>query len=233
MKSLALISALACSGCFTTWAGMQAGGRSLAWDEQPREETVPLPAVEERLTITLPPSNGKVELTCTTSQRANETVYRAAYRYGSGWKKATALAFVTEAAAATLFLLTADREEPAGYAYGGFFALDALGTAALFFAPRKEQFSRSERTVNTPVRDDCPDGLMLEIAGTTFPVDAAGRIGEAGEVALDDWMKQRTGAVLVSLAGRTQELRIPMAATAYSTSTTLSVPVGTLTAVAE
>jgi len=35
--------------------------------------------------------------------------------------------------------------------------------------------------VITPLRSDCPDGLVLEIGGDSFPVNAAGRLGELGE----------------------------------------------------
>ena len=239
MKSLALIIALACSGCFATWAGMQAGGKSLAWEESLREESVPLPATDERLVVSLAPgaaAGDAATLTCKSAQYARETVYRSSFRYGKGWKKATALAFVTEAALATGFYFAAQSStEPAdrfsGKVYAGLFAVDALGTAALFLVPRKERFARTERDATTPLREDCPEGMTLEIAGTTYPVDAAGRIGDAGDVALDDWMKTRTGTVLVGYAGRVSELRMPI--TGVTTSTVLSVPVGTLTALAE
>lgn len=252
MKSLALIVALASSGCFSTWAIGQASGKSLAWDEQKREETVPLPATEERLTIAVP-LQGSLTLQCKSMQVARESVYRSSFRYGKGWKKMTALAFAAEAAAGTALLLTADREHAQEYAYGGFLALDALGTAALFFVPRKDQFTNTERDAITTIRDDCPDGLTFEIAGNSFIVDAAGHIGDAGEVALEDWMKAPTGALLVTLAGRTTELRIgdaercsflrdrdPQAACTGNVApvvrdafTVLQVPLGTLTAIAE
>ncbi|HEY5947994.1 MAG TPA: hypothetical protein VIV40_21005 [Kofleriaceae bacterium] len=258
MKSLALLFAVACSGCFSTWAVTQASGRSLAWDEQPREETVPMPASEERLTIAMP-LQGELALSCKSTQQARETVYRSSFRYGSGWKKATALGFVTEALLGTALYIAgqhATDSEDHGMSSklaGGFFAVDAIGTAALFFVPRKDKFSRSERDSSTPLRKDCPEGLTLEIAGNTFAVDAAGRIGDAGEVALDDWMKAPTGALLVGFAGRTTELRVsdaeqcswlvardPMHAckqrmypTMREAYATIGVPVGTLTALAE
>ncbi len=235
MKSIALIIALACSGCFTTWAAMQAGGRSLAWDENAREESVPLPATDELLTVSLS-MQGRPSLSCKAAQHARETVYRSSFRYGKSWKKAMALAFVAEAAFATgMYFGTRSSEKPedrlAGKVGAGFFALDAIGTAALFFAPRKETFSHVERDANTQLREDCPEGLTLEIAGTTYPVDAAGHIGEAGEVALEDWTNARTGTLLVGYAGRVNELRPP--AYGGSTSTTLFVPLGTLTAIAQ
>ncbi|HEX5061073.1 MAG TPA: hypothetical protein VFV99_17025 [Kofleriaceae bacterium] len=228
MKSLALLLAIACSGCFSTWAGMQAGGHSLAWDENKREETVPLPATDERLVLALP-LHGDAALSCKSAQHARETVYRASFRYGSGWKKATALAFVTEAAIATAYALAGNRDDPRTYVYGGFFAIDAVGTAALFFVPRKDRFAKTERDVATPLREDCPEGLTIEIAGTTYPVDAAGKLGEAGELALEDWLKAPTGELLASYAGRTTRLMVePQQALGV-----LAVPLGTLTALAE
>jgi hypothetical protein len=225
----AVILALACSGCFTTWAATQAGGVSLAWDEQAREETVPQAASEERLTVTLP-LQGDVALTCKSAQHARETVYKSSFRYGRGWKKATALAFVSEAALASVMLLAGDRDNPKTYVYGGFFGVDAIGTAALFFVPRKERFTTTERAVATPVREDCPEGLVVEIAGTSYPVDAAGHLGDAGEVALEDWQKAPSGELLVSFVGRTAKLVPSLGQQAFAS---LAVPVGTLTALTE
>ena len=236
MKTLALLCMLASTGCFTTWAGGQATGHSFAWDENVRQETVPLPAREEHLDVKLP-LNGDTQLACSSTQIAAETVHRSSVRYGRGWKKAMAIGFVTEAAIAGLFVLAGDRNDVRTHMYGGLFALDAVGTGALAFVPRKERFTHNDRNVATIVREDCPEGLVLEIAGTSYPVDAAGHIGEAGEVAFEDWMKTRTGALLLSLGGQATEIRIPttvpgtlQAPTAY---TTLVVPVGTLTALAE
>lgn len=260
MKSMMIMLALATSGCFSSWAIGQASGRSLAWDENLREETVPLPGVQERIAIGLPLGprqlGAEIALSCRSAQHARDAVYRSSFRYGKGWKKATATMFLTEAALATAILLAGDRDQPKTYAYGGFFALDAIGTAALFFAPRKESYRRTEVDTRTPLREDCPDGLTLEIAGNTFAVDAAGRLGDAGEVALDDWMKAPAGALLVGLAGRTTELRVsandqctwlrardPQHACSTTTLTTsasqarevyavIEVPVGTLSVVA-
>ena len=86
-----------------------------------------------------------------------------------------------------------------------------------------------------------------------FPVDAAGRLGELGESALDQWMAAPTGSLQVSLDGRSMLLVIganeqcawnrahhpdqPQACGAYgalprAASASIAVPAGTLTAIA-
>ena len=158
----------------------------------------------------LGPRPGPFELGCTTVQRAEDTVYRSAYRYGKKWKYGTAAMFVLEAAAASLYLLAGDREKPEHLLLGGFLGLDALGTAALFFAPRKEIYRSDVKPAVATIRTDCPDGLVLEIAGESYPVDAAGRIGELGFAALDEWMlaDAPAGTVQLALDGRVIPLQL-------------------------
>lgn len=163
-------------------------------------------------------------LTCSTKQYARDRVYHSAFRYGSRWKKMTGIAFLLEAALAATFLLLDDNRDTSdpmtandrsGLLAGGFLAIDAIGTAAIFFIPRKEVFTVAEKAITTPIREDCPDGLALEIGGTSFPVDAAGRIGEIGEAALDDWMRAPSdapgapgGALALTFEGRAMPLRV-------------------------
>lgn len=223
-------------GCFTTWTVTQLAGGARAWDEQVREEAVPQAGLEERLAVELPlglayppppPAPGAtatapattspsapasaaeplpLALTCRTTQRGTDLVYRSGFRYGSRWKKTTAAMALLEGAAAAAFLLASTDPSAASLVYGGYLAVDALGTAAIFFIPRKEIYRRDLRPVVTPVRDDCPDGLILDIAGEAYPVDAAGRLGELGELALDDWMQAPTGPLRLELAGQATEL---------------------------
>lgn len=255
---------LGTTGCFTSWALTQGTGSQRVWDENVREETVPLPGVEERLVVTLPLALEIVDtsgirtskpfaLECKAEQQARDAVYHSAYRYGSRWKKGTALMFVLEGALATTFLALGKREDPREVLAGGFLALDALGTAAVFFAPRKEIYRRDEKPITTALRTDCPDGLVLEIAGDSFPVNAAGRLGELGDVALDAWMESLTGSIAMTYEGRSFPLTIGVneqcawnrahhpettrACPAYggfptTVSTWISVPAGTLTTVA-
>ncbi|NVB84041.1 MAG: hypothetical protein HOV81_37040 [Kofleriaceae bacterium] len=180
---------LTSTGCFTTWATTRLAGKSAAWDEKVREETVPLPGISERLVVALPLNAETFRLECHSMQSAKDAVYRTAYRYGSGWKKGTAIMFLLEAAVGTALLATSANEKPGNVAIGAFFAADALGTGVLFFVPRKEIYRRDEKPVTTDIRSDCPDGLVLDIAGEQFPVDAAGRIGEIGNAAFDAWLE--------------------------------------------
>jgi hypothetical protein len=245
MRALAL-AALAASttGCFTGWVTTQAVGGAKFLDEGVREQAVPQDGVEERLAVSIPlayeydeapagtsPSPRErtprpFALTCSTRQYAQDRVYHSAFRYGSKWKKTTAISFLVEAALGAAFLLidrNRDLSDPeqandrTGLLVGGFFALDAIGTAAIFFIPRKEVFTVEDKAVMTPIRDDCPEGLVLEIGGTSFPIDALGGIGELGEVALDEWMRatddsapgaSSAGALALTFEGRAMPLRV-------------------------
>jgi len=254
--TFALATALASGGCFTTWVATQATGTQALWDEGVREEAVPLPGIEERLVLKLPaPTTSTTTTTTSTSpgaqvtpaepppfalecrveQQGRDAVYHSAFRYGSRWKKQTAIAFAVEAALGAVALLTASEESPNGYVYGAFLAADALGTAATFFIPRKEVYRVDEKVATTAIRSDCPDGLTLTIGQDTFPVDAAGRIGELGEAALAEWRAPAPrdptlpawqaaprAPLLATFDGRTVELRTGIAAS-------ISVPPGTLT----
>ncbi len=271
--TVSLLSML--SGCFSFWGLSQLTGTQSAWEQNVREESVPMPGVDESLVVTLPlgfeyepvPYRSSTDTTpppapvvkpfaiaCSANQRGRDTVYRSAFRYGSRWKKLTAISFLAESAIAAAVLLGGDRSTPKTQLWGGFFAIDAIGTAAIFFIPRKEIYRKDEKTVITPIRNDCPDGLMLELGGDSFPINAAGELGELGDAALDQWMAAPTGALQVSLDGRTTLLfvganeqcawnrahhpELTQRCGAYGqvlpreASGSLSVPLGTLTGVA-
>ncbi|MBA3500307.1 MAG: hypothetical protein M4D80_01090 [Myxococcota bacterium] len=196
---------LATSGCFSSWAITQASGNQRILDERVRAEHVPVPGVHERLGVSMPlapeykivPAGVATEplpfaLRCRSTQTATDTVYRAGFRYGSTWKKVTALMLALEAGIAAAAYFGGDPTKPGTQVAVGFFGLDALGTAALLFVPRKEIYRRDVEPVVSTLRTDCPAGLLLDVAGETFPVDAAGRIGELGEAALDAWMRAPT-----------------------------------------
>lgn len=212
------------SGCATSWIATQASGGQRLLDEDIHEVHVPQPGVTERLTVTLPlappvtqtaqPAAQPVTpappaplaLTCAIDQSGHDLVYHQAFRYGSGWKKVAAVAFVVEAAAGAAFLLTASDKDPGGYVYGGFLAIDAAVTAPLIFIPRKEIYRTDDLPVTTAVRNDCPEGLALEIGVDTFPIDARGTLGELGETALGEWMKAPNGPLRVDIAGQARDL---------------------------
>lgn len=224
---------LATSGCFSSWAITQAAGGQRILDEGTREERVPMPDVRERLHVTMPlapqfrrvdaPATGATTdarltvadepqpfaLECRSTQTASDTVYRSGFRYGSTWKKVTAVMFAIEAGLAAAYYFGSDRDKPGNQLATGVLAADALGTAALFFVPRKERYGRDVEPVYSQIRSDCPAGLILEVAGETFPVDAAGRIGEVGEAALDGWMRAPSPApVRLTFQDRVIDLRL-------------------------
>lgn len=224
--ALAVAAALAGSGCFTTWSISQATGHPEIWDEKVREENVPMPGFTERLTVTVPliiemepakvatlttPATGPtplpLTLQCKAEQFGKDAVYHSAFRYGSSWKRNAGIMFLLEAGAAAAFLL-AGEEQSSDIVWGALLAADALGTGVIFWLPRKEVFRRDVKGVRTPLRSDCPESLTLTVGRDTFAVDAAGRIGEAGELALDDWMQQPSGPLLLTLEGRSHEITL-------------------------
>jgi hypothetical protein len=229
MKSLGLCLVLVVSstGCFSTWATLQATGHPGAADENVREERVPQPGVREHLTVSIVDGQFK----CTASQQATDIVYHSGYRYGSRWKKSAALMFVAEAALATA-LYFSNPDDPSKrmtYLVGaGFFALDAIGTGVIAFIPRKEIYREKTVAVTTPVRDACPENLSVQIAGETYLIDAAGRIGELGDAALAEWSRTPNSELVVDFSGRTSPLR----SDGLLRVAVFDVPAGTLAATA-
>jgi hypothetical protein len=221
---------LALAGCATTWITTQATGTQRVWDEGVNEVHVPQPGVEEHIVVTMPLTSAAIgsaaqplALTCAVDQTGRDLVYHQAFRYGSRWKKMTALAFVLEGALGAALFLSASNDKPDGYVYGGFLGLDAVLTAPLIFIPRKEIYRTDDVAVTTPVRGDCPDGLALEIGGDSFPVDASGHLGDLGDAALAQW---KPGApIRATIAGQERDLVCgPQTCT-----TTIPVATGTLT----
>jgi hypothetical protein len=193
--------AAAAAGCATTWTVSQIAAGRPPIDENAREEAVPIPGVEERLEVVLhlsgrpppltasssgqtaapqQPTHGPLEIDCAVTQHGRETVYRAATRYGKSWKKWTAAFFLLEGLAGSLLLLAGD-DSAGRIGWGVYLAVDALGTGALFFAPRRDVYEQKEREVVTRVREDCPAGLLVEVDGRVVPVDAVGGVGDLGQ----------------------------------------------------
>ena len=228
MKSLSIVLVLVLSstGCFSTWATLQATGHPGAADENVREERVPQPGIREHLTVSIVDGQFK----CTSSQQATDIVYRSGYRYGSRWKKGAALMFVTEAALAAA-LYFANPEDPSkrmSYLLAaGFLAADAVGTGVIAFIPRKEIYNEKTVAVTTPVRNVCPDGLAVQIASETYPIDAAGRIGELGDAALAEWSRTPNSELVIEFGGRTSPLR----SDGMLRAAVFDVPAGTLASV--
>jgi hypothetical protein len=224
LMTIALAAQL--TGCATGWIATQALGTQKTLDEGVREVTVPVAGVQERLAVSMPlaieyaptaattaqPSTTPstplpFALTCRTEQRAKDVVYHSAFRYGKRWKWTSGLMALAEGALAAL-MLSAGTERPGYVVGGGVLALDALVTTGLFFIPRKEIYRHEERTAITPVRSDCPEGMTLAIGADKFPVDAAGKLGEVGDAALDAWMSAPTGPLLLEVAGQTRRFEV-------------------------
>ena len=232
VSGLGLALALASSGCFTSFVAVQASGHPEILDESVRESAVPLGGPREELHVRMPlaieydaptpapattggtgatPSAPAVarpfQLSCTVTQRGQDTVYHAAFRYGHTWKWATAIMFAVEAGAAAL-TYASNSSDPGTQLGAALLAADAIGTGVIAFAPREEIYRSEVKPVDTLVRTDCPDGLALDVGGEPFAVDAAGRLGELGTTALADWMRSPHGALRLTLGG--QEVPLPI-----------------------
>ncbi len=241
---LALALAAQLSGCATSWIFIQSTGTQSALDEDNHEVRVPQPGATEHLVVrmpvapeyeAIPASNGQptsrgkllpFAFKCARSQAGQDLVVRHAYRYGHTWKKTAILGFILEGALGALGLLSASNEKPTGYLWGGYFALDAVLTLPLIFIPKKEVRAESRIEVTTPLDDSCPEGLALEVAAKSFPINAAGRISADAERELAAWKSQPNGPLELSFLGQRRELRIYGG---IDPSVELPVPVGTLT----
>jgi hypothetical protein len=223
---LALALAAQLSGCATSWFVIQGTGSQTALDEDNHEVRVPQPGFTEHLIVqmpiateyeTTPGVNGAPAVRgkplpfafkCSRTQTGQDVIVRHAYRYGGGWKKGVIVAVLLEGAVAALGLLSATQDKPAGYIYGGFFALDAVLALPLIFIPRKEISAEGRVTVNAQLDDSCPEGVAVELAGRSYPINAAGRITAAAERELEQWRSQPSGPLEVSFSGQRRELRI-------------------------
>lgn len=224
---LALVLVLT-SGCFSSWAVTQAVGGQRVLDERTRTERVPLDDARERMHVLMPfAATQPYAFECRTTQTATDEVHRSGFRYGATWKKVAFAMFALEAGAAAAIYFAADLEKPENVAWAGFFAADALGTAVIGFAPRKELYRRDAVPVHTSIRTDCPDGIRVELGAETFALDATGRIGELGDAALETWRRDLSAPPARVIYGdRALDVRIGMSAT-------FEVPLGALTSLAE
>jgi hypothetical protein len=218
------------SGCFTSWAITQATGGQRILDEKTRIERVPLDDAKERLHVLMPFTAVATEpyaFQCLSTQTATDAVHQSGFRYGSAWKKVALVMFVLEAGVAAATYFAADMERTENQLAVGLLGAEALGTAALVFAPRKEIYRQETKRVYSTIRRDCPDGIAVELAGETFPIDPAGRIGELGEAALEAWRREPASApARITYDHRTYDVRIGMSAV-------FEVPLGTLTSLVE
>ena len=232
---IVLAMAVASSGCAFTWGASQIGQGRPPFDENARSESVPLPGVLESLIVNVhfsgrpvvtqssstgsaqqtpsappfpaQPVNTELVVDCQVVQSGREKVYRAATRYGKGWKYVTATMFVLEGALAALYILS-DESKPQQVIGGWLLAADALGTGALFFVPSRDVYETKVNTTLTPVRSDCPEGLTLELAGRQVAVEANGEIGDLGAALLKEQMERSNTPVRVSLGQNSADVFI-------------------------
>lgn len=226
LTALGLALAVASTGCATTWAISQAAAGRPPIDENAREEAVPLPGVEEQLEVVLhfsgrpipqpagtsssttapkPRTDGPLELDCKVTQHGHETLYRASTRYGKSWKKWTAVFFLLEGLSGAALLAFGDNSA-GNLGSGIYLSLDALGTGILFFAPRRDVYEQKEREVVTDVRNDCPEGLLLELDGRWVPVDALGGVGELGQALFERHLEESAEPVRVRVGDETSDV---------------------------
>jgi hypothetical protein len=188
-------------GCATTWALVE-----LSQDRPPLETreataTVPLPGATERLAVdgyllgkpsqstVDPPRAGRSDallLECKVTQTGPELEYRAATRYGTSWKVATAIAFVVEGGITALAYSKASKVSD--QVVVGLLGADALATGVLFFVPERDVYESKRRSNTLTVREGCPEGLALEAAGQSVPIAPDGTAGEAGQKLLEAQM---------------------------------------------
>lgn len=225
-----LAVSLVSSGCAFTWGASQLGESKLPFGENARSENVPLPGVLESLTVVVyfagrpvvqqyssatssqPPTPAPLSLEqtdlvvdCDLVQWGQEKVYRATTRYGKSWKYATATMFFLESALAALVLLD-DSANEGNKVGGALLAADALGTAILFFVPSRAVYNNSVKQVNTPIRNDCPEGLTIELAGRQVAVAANGKLREFSAVLVKEHMESSNAPIRVALGQNGQDI---------------------------
>jgi hypothetical protein len=97
--------------------------------------------------------------------------------------------FVSEVAFSALLLGTGLQRSPpegASVGLGAFFALDAIGTALLFFHPPELRHRVTEgRGQWRPGARECPEGLVVRTPTGDFPVTTSGEVPVVGP-----WMLQ-------------------------------------------
>ncbi|HCF58261.1 MAG TPA: hypothetical protein DFS52_09750, partial [Myxococcales bacterium] len=118
-----------------------------------------------------------VQLSCMLQQRpSRELVHKESFSYDVGWKLMTAFMAVSESAIAGLMAhsyLEGRRrgaEELTPLVLGSYLALDALGSALLFFLPTKHNvvdFEAEGRWTSSP---GCPAGLTASVGGRSYQV---------------------------------------------------------------
>lgn len=150
----------------------------------------PLPGPSAQPLPPRPWPEGALALQCEEEHRAErERVTRTVLRYDGTWKALTAFMFVAEAAMGTLSLVVGLQKNPKDgglIGVGTFFALDAIGTAVLFFHPAEVRHRVAETPGQWRARAaPCPQDLAVRTPTGDFPVAASGDVPVIGP-----WMLQ-------------------------------------------
>ena len=213
---IALVSLLALhsAGCATTWALTQLSSKTaLPFDENAKEQIVPLPGVEETLAFNLilvePPQSsstgstqyrsqfeqsGPLRFECGVTQTGRIKTYRAATRYGRKWMIWSLTFAALESLVATLGFYDAQNQELTlskryqNLFLGYWMAADAVGSVVLGLVPARDTYRSDESESKHTVRTDCPEGMTLTVDGRTIAVDAVGQIGELGRALLTRYL---------------------------------------------
>jgi hypothetical protein len=194
-------------GCASIWAVSEVISDKPSLETDQEDGGIPVAGVTERVAVRGVLATEGLQLGCQVTQKGTELRYHVATRYGTSWKVLTALAFVAESGIVALNFYEGVKS-PGQWAGVTWMSADALGTGILFFVPEHRVFERAPHEETVTVRDTCPSGLALEVAGRPLPLDAEGRADEPGQKAVDEQMAARVPALRLRLAGYTADLPI-------------------------
>jgi hypothetical protein len=134
----------------------------------PPPQPAPAPSIPE----------GTVRIRCRQDTRFLQAhYYSERWLYGPDHKLLIGFLALGESAMGTASLLAyRSRLEAGALVLGAFLALDALGTWALLAHPRKHWSTEYDGPSPVSSKDECPDGLTVEVAGIRAPVSRDGKI---------------------------------------------------------
>jgi hypothetical protein len=168
---------------------------------------VPAPLPSAQPPPPRPWPEGALALKCDEERRAErERVTRSLFRYDGTWKALTAFMFVAEAAMGTLSLVVGLQKNPKDgglVGVGSFFALDALGTAILFFHPPEVRHTVSDGKGEWRANGAaCPQDLAVRTSTGDFPVAPSGEVPVIGPWMLQTAVATADAALSLSWRGR-------------------------------
>ncbi|MGI5864140.1 MAG: hypothetical protein ACOX6T_19090, partial [Myxococcales bacterium] len=147
----------------------------VTWEPAPEPPAPPRPEPEL-----------SVQLSCILQQRpSRELVHKESFSYGVGWKLMTAFMALSEGAIAGLLAKTyfdgrRRAEELTPLVAGSYLALDALGSALLFFMPTRRNVAEFETEGRWTSSPGCPAGLTASVGGRSYQVAPDGALEANG-----------------------------------------------------